>query len=667
MLKYRPDIDGLRAIAVISVILFHAGLHVFQGGFVGVDVFFVISGYLITNIILSEMKQGNFSLGHFYERRIKRILPALFFVVLLSSCVSWYVLPPKEFMDFGESVSAVGLFSSNILFWQKSGYFDTAAELKPLLHTWSLAVEEQFYIGFPLLLVVISRYAKSFLPYILGILFFVSLGLSYWGSHHATVATFYLLPTRAWELILGAGIAAYDTRDNPHSEYSHIQRQFLSGLGLLFILLSVFLFNETTPFPSFYALLPTVGAALIIIFSSHGTYVYSLLSNRIAVGIGLISYSLYLWHQPLFALTRHYTLLDFSNTNVMALVLLLFPASFLSWKFIEKPFRSKNFLGRRLVFSLAFFCSSLMVCWGTYINYRDGLYGRFDDVVANIYKSMEDRSSLKDIAGNPDNLSMALIGDSHANMLIDSLDTALGEMGMGMRVLTKAGCPPITNIFRHDIPDSADECHKHNKKVYQDIISDPKIEYVIILARYPLYLEFSRFDNQEGGKELGGTDKVIFDSIEYPNIVRNDQERFTFLREQFLTDFSRLHSAGKKLILVYPIPEVGWDTPKYLANLIIQKNFHDDVSTSLEAYLKRSHSSYDVLDGFASSHDRVYRILPQDVFCDKKRCYGSIDQHPLYLDSNHINNFGARILVNHLVKTIAMPSKANINVRNKID
>lgn len=637
------------------MIFFHAGLHVFQGGFIGVDVFFVISGYLITNIILSEMEDSTFSLVHFYERRIKRILPALFFIILASSCVGWFVLPPKEFMDFGDSVSAVGLFSSNILFWQKSGYFDTAAELKPLLHTWSLAVEEQFYIGFPLLLLIINRYAKSFLGHILGILFFVSLGLSYWGSHHATVAAFYLLPTRAWELILGAGIASLHVHGQLNTEFSPIQKQLLSSLGLLCILLSVFIFNEKTPFPSFYALLPTIGAGLVIIFSAQGTFVYSLLSNRIAVGIGLISYSLYLWHQPLLALARHYELLDFSYTDLITLVFLLFPISFLSWKYIEKPFRRKNFIGRRLLFSLAFLCSSVMVSWGAYINYKDGLYNRFDGVVADVYKSMEDRSSLKDIVGNPDNISMALIGDSHANMLIDSLDTALGEIGMGMRVLTKAGCPPITNIYRHDIPDSADECNRHNLKVYQNIIGAPEIEYVVVLARYPLYLEFSRFDNQEGGKELGGTDKVIFDSLQYSHVIRSDQERFTFLREQFLTDFSRLHKAGKKLVLIYPIPEVGWDTPKYLANLIVRKNYKDDVSTSLETYLQRSQSSYAVLDEFASSNSNVYKVLPQDAFCDAKRCYGSIDQHPLYLDSNHINNSGAKILIKELVKIITPP------------
>ena len=212
-MKYRAEIDGLRALAVIPVILFHAGFELFGGGFVGVDVFFVISGYLITTIIINEMDEGKFSLVNFYERRARRILPALFFVMLVCLPFAWYWLLPSDLKDFSQSVVAVAIFSSNILFWRESGYFDTAAELKPLLHTWSLAVEEQYYLLFPLFLLLTWRLGKKWILVLLGIAFPISLGLAHWAAYNNPSADFYLLPTRGWELLLGVFAGFYLQRN----------------------------------------------------------------------------------------------------------------------------------------------------------------------------------------------------------------------------------------------------------------------------------------------------------------------------------------------------------------------------------------------------------------------------------------------------------------------
>jgi peptidoglycan/LPS O-acetylase OafA/YrhL len=345
-LRYRPEIDGLRAIAVIPVIFFHARWNLFRGGYVGVDVFFVISGYLITSIIVADLKEKKFSLIHFYERRARRILPALFFIVAICIPIAWLLLLPGDLKNFARSVIAVATFSSNFLFWSESGYFDTAAELKPLLHTWSLAVEEQFYILFPLILIFAWRFGRRWLIATLATLLVISLGIAQWGAYASPAAAFYLLPTRGWELALGALIAIYltDREEVVGSEWLS-----LAGLGL--ILVSVFAFGDRTPSPSLFTLLPTCGVALILLYTSPKTSVFRLLSHKWLVGVGLISYSAYLWHQPLLALARNsIAFYSYKLSITITLVVLTFVLSFFSWQFIERYFRNPSKLCRTQIY-----------------------------------------------------------------------------------------------------------------------------------------------------------------------------------------------------------------------------------------------------------------------------------------------------------------------------
>jgi len=302
-MKYRAEIDGLRALAVLPVILFHAGFSVFSGGYVGVDVFFVISGYLITTILVSELKEGNFSIVRFYERRARRILPALFFVMLISIPFAWILLNPFELISFSKSVSAVSLFASNIFFWRHVGYFAIAAELKPLLHTWSLAVEEQYYILFPVFLLLIWNFGKKAVLRLIIFLAIVSLMISQILCVSKPVLNFFLLPSRAWELAVGA-IASFILVENRLSKINIPTKQFLALFGLMLILISIFAFGDQTPFPSFYALAPTIGAMLVILFADQNTFTGTILRSRLLVGVGLISYSAYLWHQPVLAFAR---------------------------------------------------------------------------------------------------------------------------------------------------------------------------------------------------------------------------------------------------------------------------------------------------------------------------------------------------------------------------
>ena len=289
-LQYRPEIDGLRAVAVVPVILFHAGFTLFSGGFIGVDVFFVISGYLITSIILRELEAGTFTFASFYERRARRMLCCIPF--------AWMWMMPLELKGFAVSMASVVAFASNIIFWRQSGYFDTASELKPLLHTWSLAVEEQFYIIFPIALLLIWRFGRKASVLSIAAVAIGSLVLCEYASRYYPSFNFYWAITRAWELMAGA-LCAFQilkpkqTRDNT-----------LAALGLTLIFVSIFWFDSSTRFPSVYALLPVVGACLIILFARMGTFTARLLSTKPLVAIGLISYSAYLWHQPLFAFAR---------------------------------------------------------------------------------------------------------------------------------------------------------------------------------------------------------------------------------------------------------------------------------------------------------------------------------------------------------------------------
>ena len=371
-MKYRREIDGLRALAVLPVILFHAGLNNFSGGFIGVDVFFVISGYLITTIIIDELSQGNFSIINFYERRARRILPALFLVMFVSLILGYVWLMPDEFKNFGQSLVATSLFSNNILLSFTSGYWSLASEFKPLLHTWSLGVEEQYYVIVPILLMFFWRISRRSILYLLWIIFFSSLFFSIWFVNLSPDWAFYNLPTRAWEISTGALSSMYLRLYSPITS-NHKLSDILSFSGFVLIIFSIFSFDNTVLSPSYLLLIPTIGAALIIIFCRPGTFVFKILGNKIVVFLGLLSYSLYLWHQPVFAYLRAYSSEHPSPINFLALLPFIFILAFLTWKFIEMPFRMKSFFEKKYLFIFSLSCSVVFVAIGLVLNKDYGM------------------------------------------------------------------------------------------------------------------------------------------------------------------------------------------------------------------------------------------------------------------------------------------------------
>ena len=362
-IPYRPEIDGLRAIAVVPVVLFHAGVPGLAGGFIGVDVFFVISGYLITSLIADDLKRGRFTLAGFYERRIRRILPALYAVLAFCAAAAIGTVDPRIIGDVGASLLSVLVFVSNVYFWQASGYFGDPAELSPLLHTWSLAVEEQFYVVFPVLLAVAWRLGRRKLALLLAVLAVASLATAEWGWRNDATANFFLTPGRVWELLIGALVALTPVERVRSAAGTRLSQAV--SLACLLMLVAVFLgFDADTPHPSLLTLLPVVATAGLILLCNGTGVAGAILSNRFMVGVGLVSYSLYLWHQPIFVFTRLYSPAPPSLPVFGLLGLLSLGVAYLSWRFIEQPFRNRNRLGRRQVFVLAGATSSVAAAVG---------------------------------------------------------------------------------------------------------------------------------------------------------------------------------------------------------------------------------------------------------------------------------------------------------------
>ena len=367
IIKYRPEIEGLRALAVLPVIFFHAGFNFFSGGFIGVDVFFVISGYLITTIIMKELNNNTFSLKVFYERRARRILPALIFVILISSIISFIFLAQNELASYFKSVIATLLFFSNIYFYKNTPYFQSEADLEPLLHTWSLSIEEQFYIIFPIALLLFHKFFKKYIFLILIFGFVGSLFVcQFLALKTAHTLNFYFTFSRAWELALGA-ICAY-VIIYKNLSYSTLIKNLLSTIGIILIIISIFFFSRQNIFLSFYTLMPTIGTSLIILFADRKTFVNKILSIKFFVRIGLISYSLYLWHQPLLAFGKIF-FDDFLIIYKLILIFLSVLISIFSYFFIEKIFRDKNKINLKFFFKTISITLSFLILF-SYINYN---------------------------------------------------------------------------------------------------------------------------------------------------------------------------------------------------------------------------------------------------------------------------------------------------------
>ena len=453
-MQYRKEIDGLRALAVIPVMLYHAGVPFFTGGFVGVDIFFVISGYLITSIIIYEMNSASFTLIKFYERRARRLLPALFVLIIFTFIASFFFMYPYQLVDLSRSIITVIIFSSNFFFWRESGgYFGGLAEEMPLIHTWSLAVEEQFYLIFPIFILLFWKFKNKVMIAIILITIICSFVLAQYASFYHPRPNFYLIPTRAWEILIGSFIAfiIYEKDRTIKNKWNSP----LSLMGIIMICISIFLYDKETAYPSFFTLLPVLGTVLIIIFSSNNDFVGKILSAKYLVFIGLISYSAYLWHQPIIALARISLENEYSSSVGILICVFTFLLSYVSWKIIEMPFRKKKLVSSKQ-FILIMILSTVLLLFAsvTTINSK-GFQSRWSDADIKILKvhpmksGKYTREKFNQLKGNnlkdSNKKNILIIGDSYAQDFVNIIYET--KMDTNVNISTHHIMPRCGNLF----------------------------------------------------------------------------------------------------------------------------------------------------------------------------------------------------------------------------
>lgn len=634
-MKYRPEIDGLRAVAVLSVIFFHAGIRYFDGGFVGVDVFFVISGFLITTIILRDIEAGNFSIANFYERRIRRILPALTIVIVVSLPFAYYLLMPSPLEEFSESLVAVSLFYSNFLFWLKTGYFQLDSELKPLLHTWSLAVEEQYYLFFPLLLILISRFRKRKRVVILSVLFIISIALAQIGSRIYPTATFYLLPARLWEILMGAFVAFYSfykKDETSPKEIPVIAKQILSALGLSLIFYAIFAFNEESPFPSFYTLVPTFGTALIILFASEETVTHKILQNKLFVGIGLISYSAYLWHQPVFAFARIVNGTELEIRLNFALIILSLGLAVLSWKYVETPFRDKSKFPRKKIFQYAAVSTAVIIGIGVVGFVGNGFgnrvapngltYAEIDEISQGNFGLGRNCGEDEPIDRCETSTSPEILvwGDSYAMHLIPGIlasnpDAEIVQMTLSM-------CGPLLDsaIMNYAHPVSWSEyCNDFNDNVIEWIKQNPNIKYVVLGSPFRQYFV--------------GANKMLING----ELVPTDYDTVV---DQFRKTLATLPEIGVTPVIFAPPPTNGDDIYNCFVSNVYSLG-QKDCRITLDDYLIHQKTVIRFLKEFEDDYQVVWmsQTLCEDGFCDVEQ-----DGVFIYRDTGHLSIEGSSYL-----------------------
>ncbi|NTJ62184.1 acyltransferase [Agrobacterium rhizogenes] len=639
-LAYRRDIDGLRALAIIPVVLYHAGIPGFGGGFVGVDVFFVISGFLMASLISSEIAKGEFSLVRFYERRIRRIFPALFAVLATSSVAAWFLLMPAEFAYFARSLKAAALFTSNIQFDKESGYFDIGAHMKPLLHTWSLAVEEQFYILFPLLLLVVNRFAQRYVAPILAGLLAVSFMASTWTLFRSQPDAFYLLQFRAWELLLGA-LLAFGVLPMPKQPKV---RAGLATAGVLLIAIAIVGFSDRTLFPGPAALVPCLGAALVIHARDELGPASRILQSPPMVFVGLISYSLYLWHWPLIVFSREVTGRELSLMQGSLIVLTSLAMAIISWRFIERPFRGRgSHVERMPLFASALTVVIAIAGLGDYVAHHGGVPGRLPADVQRVYASTYDQSRFSlppcfaesDTAGRsaaeiragklcplgPDDTakpSFLVWGDSHSGAMAPAIDAAAKQVGITGLFAGHSSCPPLPGVQLTPRGDT-ELCGDFNGAV-RDLIAAQHIPLVFLVAYWPKYVHDAEMPN-EG---------PYFD----PSVPPPLEDRSASVVQAMDRLIADLTKQGTRVVLVSDVPEMGRYMPEAIAKAMM-RGTSMDVAPPLDYIEKRQALSHAILTRLAAKYGTAI-IDPLPLLCGSGRCDSVRNGLPLYKDADHL-------------------------------
>lgn len=628
---YRQDIDGLRGIAVLAVVFYHLRLGPLHGGFVGVDIFFVISGFLITGIIQREIGKGAFSYAAFYERRVRRIFPALFVVLAATIAVGVVRLLPTDMRTLGTSLPPTLFFGSNFYFWRNSGYFNLAAELNPVLQTWSLSVEEQFYIGLPILLMLVHRFNRRRLNVVLLLVALTSFGLCVLVQRSRPTATFFLAPFRAWELMLGAllavgGVPSIGRRD---------AREVIAALSLLLLLGSIALIEPGVTFPGWRAALPALGTAGLLHAGTSGDSITQrLLRFRPLVWVGLISYSLYLWHWPIIVYAKFWNGLEPLGGIRWILLGLAMVFGTLSYRFVEQPFRRRvpgqgpwKALKWGIVGTLSLAGVGLWIYGG------DGWPGRFPALVVQLdrernpqipFRGCIDQSLSaivkRDVchvgaAGKPP--TVLVWGDSHSLSWIPALDDVFRDADISALFIGRSTCPPLVDVLN---PINA-ACFPHNREIVAILREQPTLRLVVMAASWLSY-------SMPGGQyRIENSAGIVGNVAVFPGAL---VKTVAMIRDQ-----------GRAVWILGPVPGAPGDAPLLMA-MAARFGRPDNWPAPKEAPAFRRAASYFYQAVASLQRDPLVTVTdPTSWFCDVAQCRYQTDGLPLYRDSGHLNVRGA--------------------------
>lgn len=648
-INYRNEIDGLRSIAVIGVLFYHIEFFfndqkLLPGGFFGVDIFFVISGYLISKLIISELTIDNdLDLKKFYFRRAKRILPALYLMIFISIIFGWFYLTPKNYLEYSSSIiSSIFFYSNYFFFFQGLDYNSESSFLKPLLHTWSLSVEEQFYIFFPIVLIFIHRFKNKLnltLSLII-ILFFISFFTSIFNNSFS----FYSSSSRFWELLAGTLLVFIEKK-----EIDFTSKKKLSYFGIILILISYLLLDNKILHPSHLTLLPVIGTCLIILFIQKDQIIYKVLTTRILTKIGLWSYSLYLWHYPIFAFARNRGK-SLSDYDKLELILLTFVLSILSYYFVEKPIRKIDYLKSKLFLIIFSFLSILLISLNLFSIKTKGFEDRVHVVLKNLArenlweKMIDDKGVCFDRQknfckfNNDFDRSIVLIGDSHAEVISYNLYEQTNKT-YNFISMNRGGCIYLPGVKKTRLNNGSEykNCSIQSKLEIEKVLKDVENSYIIILGNYKEHFQ----------KELNFNYEVLENAS---------------VSESFKISLYKLlnNQNNNKVLLVYPVPSLPFDITKKIMNEVPKSAFNSSDYLNKNPYTtdykKYKDSEYDVFKTFDNiEHVNLIKVYPENVFCDKRKikCFAHKGSKIYYSDTHHLSYEGSKILNNLIISHIS--------------
>ena len=663
-MPYRSELDGLRAISVMSVILYHMGMSQIGSGYAGVDVFFVISGFLIGGQIAKDRARGTFTYWNFYARRALRILPALYLVIICSTIAGWFTMLPYEYRYFGGGALSALLSVSNFWFWELIDYFNPAAALDPLVHTWSLAVEEQFYLFAPLLFGLLWGFGRKTLFIVLMAVAFVSFIIAIMTNSDSPMSAFYLLHARAWELLVGVLAALKSDKIRSFKSIAPL----LSNVGLILTIAGLTFLPDDALWPGGWTLVPVTGAMLILLFGGEKSLTRAILKLAPLRFIGLISYSAYLWHQPILSFLGIKNILPVDGISLLFVFAAILVVSYLSWKLVEQPFRN-NTLSLYFSRSALVLAACLITVFAIGGHLTKGYPMRVPNEVHEVLKSATFPDSLHDCQLNRKQVeymslseacefgedtapSVAVWGDSHAASISQPLGEALGDLGLSLKQFTLSSCQPIPNLLNFG-QSRADQCAKFNSRDFSLLLGSSEIQTIVMFATWDSYFLNSGTPNMLGVSEVD--DFYSYPISQSPHLP--DHTRTGIISNELKKVIINLTAVGKRIILVASLPRPDVSIPNYFARQVWNgAPLPADVGYPVEIFELQSKSGRKILKEALSASEvgnLVEMIDPADIFCDSSECALIKDGKLLYIDGNHLSSYGSSLLIPLILKNFS--------------